>query len=148
MHPLIASRLAARQPAPPPAPLTDLVARLTVLFPDFDALRDAEVRDDGAGPHLAAWHRPEPQPTAEELRAVVLPEIVRTWAPLDFFERLADAEKAAVVSSDDTQVRIIRLMFGAATLLHSDDPRFLAGLNHLVSLGILTAERKVALLAS
>lgn len=73
MHPLIASRLAARQPAPPPAPLTDLVARVTVLFPDFDALRDAEVRDDGDGPHLAAWHRPEPQPTAEELRAVVLP---------------------------------------------------------------------------
>jgi len=128
-------------------PLTDIIARLAVLFTGFDHDRDATLFDDGTGPRIVRWNRAEPQPTEAELRAVVIPPAERTWAPLDFFERLTTPEKTAVVSSDDTQVRIIRLMFGAATLLHSNDPRFLAGLDHLVALGILTAERKAALLA-
>lgn len=130
-------------------PSFDLVARLRQLFPAAVIGDDIEVSADLAGQHsITAWRLPEPTPTREALEAVVIPQTERTWAPLDFFELLTDSEKAAVVGSEDTQVRIIRLMFGAATLLHSDDPRFLAGLNHLVSLGILTAERRAVLLAS
>lgn len=72
MHTLIAARLAARQPAPPPAPL-DLAGALRVLYPDLDLAADVGIRDDGDGPYIAAWHRPEPQPTEAELRAVVIP---------------------------------------------------------------------------
>ncbi|MFZ5658782.1 MAG: XkdW family protein [Pseudomonadota bacterium] len=37
------------------------------LYPDMDPLHSFRVQDDGAGPYLAAWHDPRPQPTPAEL---------------------------------------------------------------------------------
>jgi hypothetical protein len=71
MHPLTAARIAARIAAS--ATFPDLSDRLAVLFPGIDFVADVEIRDDGSGPRIAAWHRPEPQPTEAELRAVVIP---------------------------------------------------------------------------
>ena len=62
--------------APPAvvAPVTiDFPAALAVLFPGIDLDRDVELRDEGAGVFIAAWNRPEPQPTDTELAAVVVP---------------------------------------------------------------------------
>jgi hypothetical protein len=53
--------------------MTDIAVRLSVLFPGIDLVTDVEIRDDGSGPRIAAWHRPEPKPTPAELAAVVVP---------------------------------------------------------------------------
>lgn len=50
-----------------------LAKTLQFLFPGIDFLSDCQLRDDGAGPYIAAWHRPEPQPTQGELSAAELP---------------------------------------------------------------------------
>lgn len=56
-------------------PSFDLVGRLRQLFPAAVIGDDIEVSADLAGQHsITAWHRAEPQPTEEDLRAVVLPE--------------------------------------------------------------------------
>ena len=48
---------------------------LTQLFPNltFGPSGDCEVRDDGRGPYIAAWRRPEPRPTDAEIAAAALP---------------------------------------------------------------------------
>jgi hypothetical protein len=71
MHPNTAARIAARIAASETFP--DLAERLAALFPGIDLVTDVEVRDDGSGPRIAAWHRPEPKPTPAELAAVVVP---------------------------------------------------------------------------
>ena len=71
MHPNTAARIAARIAASETFP--DLAERLAALFPGIDLVTDVEVRDDGRGPRIAAWHRPEPKPTPAELAAVVVP---------------------------------------------------------------------------
>lgn len=50
-------------------------AALSILFPGimFGDTGDCELRDDGAGPYIAAWRRPEPQPTVAEIAAAFLP---------------------------------------------------------------------------
>lgn len=44
----------------------------------FPGIQDAEfsLRDDGAGPYIERWNRPEPKPTPEQLAAVVVPPAV------------------------------------------------------------------------
>jgi hypothetical protein len=44
----------------------------------FPGITDAEfsLRDDGAGPYIERWDRPEPKPTPGQLAAVVIPEPV------------------------------------------------------------------------
>ena len=48
------------------------------LYPELTFGQDGEaadcvLRDDGAGPYIAAWNRPEPQPTPEQIAAAMLP---------------------------------------------------------------------------
>jgi hypothetical protein len=44
----------------------------------FPGISDSEfaLQDDGAGPYIAHWRRPEPMPTPQELAAVVVPPAV------------------------------------------------------------------------
>lgn len=42
------------------------------LFPGI-ANGEFSLQDDGAGPYIARWSRPEPKPTPEQLAAVVIP---------------------------------------------------------------------------
>jgi len=62
-----------RVPATALPPMTDIALRLSALFPII-ADGEVELRDNGNGPYIHAWNRPEPQPTEEALRAVVIPE--------------------------------------------------------------------------
>lgn len=42
---------------------------LTHLFPGIDFRRDCIIQDDGKGPYIAKWNRPEKQPTMQEIEA-------------------------------------------------------------------------------
>ena len=46
----------------------NLPGALKYLFPNANPLRDYEVRDDGAGAFIAAWHLVQAQPTPAELQ--------------------------------------------------------------------------------
>lgn len=46
---------------------------ISYLFPDIDFLSECILQDDGDGPYIAAWIRPEPQPTQAEIDAAMLP---------------------------------------------------------------------------
>lgn len=72
---------------------------------------------------------------------------VKVWTPLEFIAKLTDAEKIAIFSSSDPQVLLFRTMAVAAQEIRTDDPRTSQGLNYLVSVNLLTAERKAAILA-
>ncbi len=45
-----------------------IATALKYLFPNANPLRDYEVRDDGAGAYIAAWHLAQEQPTPAELQ--------------------------------------------------------------------------------
>lgn len=47
-------------------------AALAYLFPN-GSQHDWVLQDDGEGPYIAAWRRPEPQPTQAEIEAAMLP---------------------------------------------------------------------------
>ena len=51
----------------------NLSAILSLLFQGIDFERDCLLQDDGAGPYIKAWNRPEPQPTQAELDAAAIP---------------------------------------------------------------------------
>jgi hypothetical protein len=74
LHPTAAARLAALK-APPPC---DVAGALRVLFPDIDLVDDVEILNEGEGPRITRWNRPEPQPTEARLRAVVVPPPILT----------------------------------------------------------------------
>jgi len=42
---------------------------LRQLFPNSSPISDYEIRDDGAGPYIAAWHLAQAQPTLAQLQA-------------------------------------------------------------------------------
>ena len=46
-----------------------IVTAIEYLFRGIELDRDYVVRDDGTGPYISRWSRPEPQPTPEELEA-------------------------------------------------------------------------------
>lgn len=45
----------------------DLRLAILFLFPDTNFIDDVILQDDGAGPYIAQWNRPELQPTQQEL---------------------------------------------------------------------------------
>lgn len=47
----------------------ELDKALFQLFPDIDFMDEVLLRDDGEGPYIYEWNRPEPQPTPAELEA-------------------------------------------------------------------------------
>lgn len=71
-------RQSSPQPQPAPAPAPPLALALRHLFPGIDLDADCLLADDGDGPRIVRWARPEPQPTPAELAAVVIPAPVLT----------------------------------------------------------------------
>jgi hypothetical protein len=67
---------------------------------------------------------------------------------LEFFSRLTDAEKLAVLNSDDSGVVIFRTMFLAADFIDRADSRMIDGLGYLAGLGLIGASRPAQLLAA
>jgi hypothetical protein len=74
--------------------------------------------------------------TADELRKV--------WTTLDFLGRFTDAEMNSIEigRENDEIVRSFYRAAMAAQEIVSDDPRTVAGMNYLVSVGILTQARR------
>lgn len=68
-------------------------------------------------------------------------------SPLEMIQRLTDAEKVAIFTSEDPGVIVFRNMAIAAREIRSDDARTLDGLAYLVAIGILSASRPAQLLA-
>lgn len=50
-----------------------LALSIAHLFPYIDFERECVLVDNGAGPYIAQWNRPEPQPTEQEIAAAMLP---------------------------------------------------------------------------
>ena len=50
-----------------------IVATLSYMFPGIDLASEVLLQDNGAGPYIAVWNRPEPQPTDAEIAAAALP---------------------------------------------------------------------------
>jgi hypothetical protein len=74
--------------------------------------------------------------TADELRKI--------WTTLDFLGRFTDAEMNSIEigRENDEIVRSFYRAAMAAQEIVSDDPRTVAGMNYLVSVGILTQARR------
>lgn len=66
---------------------------------------------------------------------------MKSFTPLQFLSRFTEAEQAAVILSDDPQVRVFRFLFGIADRVISTDPLLEQGRLLLVSKGLLTPER-------
>jgi len=79
---------------------------------------------------VAAIANPAPEPAG----VVVL-------TPLTILGRLTQAEEAALASSSDLAVSIVRNRLIAASEVRSDDPRTAEGKAILIAKGIITAER-------
>jgi hypothetical protein len=56
-----------------------LAVTLSYLFPGINFLGDCRLQDDGAGPYISHWGRPEPRPTPEEIEAAA-PAAAVWWA--------------------------------------------------------------------
>lgn len=72
-----------------------------------------------------------------------------TQQPLSFsgfMDLFTDKEQTAIVDSTDPKVKLLLLMAASASSLSLDDARVSTGLDHFVSLGLLTTARKVAIL--
>ena len=50
-----------------------LAQTLKSLFPGIDLETDCTLVDEGQGPRIARWNRPEPQPTADQIAAAIRP---------------------------------------------------------------------------
>lgn len=94
---------------------------LAHLFPGIDLERECLLEDDGGGPRIAQWNRPEPQPTAEQLAAAAHPAALsavtrQIKADRDRRKGLGTPVGAHVFHSDpDSRIQQIGLvMMGAA----------------------------------
>jgi hypothetical protein len=71
-------------------------------------------------------------------------------APLsvtDFKKRFTFAERTALLSSADAGVKVFLDELNTATAVRLDDPDTVAGMNYVVGLGLLTAQRRDQILA-
>lgn len=113
---------------------------------------DVLLRDDGKGPVLAEWNAATlgPRPSEAEIAAasanLAAPRII---TPRAFRERLTLAEQAAIMQAAMADVDVLdwRLRAAEAQEIDLDHPETVAGLDFLISKGLLTAERRAAILA-
>jgi hypothetical protein len=120
---------------------------------------------DAAGRYLGGFEGAEPPAGSVEISAppqhgsqvrnmqtgewssYVAPQI---WTSLEFIERFTDAEQVAIVTAAQSSVAL-RLWYDkamAATQIISTDPRLTAGMQTLVDVGLITAQRKAEILGS
>lgn len=89
----------------------------TLAYLGFAVLTDFELQDEGAGPYIAKWNLPQPQPTAEELEAArpaaeaaaaraAMPTLTPAQLDLALLQfGLLDAVEAYVATADqETQI--------------------------------------------
>lgn len=76
-----------------------LQTTISHLFPGTDFLRDVILQDDGSGPYIAQWNRPEPQPTQAEIEAT-------------HPAALAAAQRAAIPSITRAQAKAALIISG------------------------------------
>jgi len=72
---------------------------LKYMFPSIDLLAECRLQDDGAGPYIAQWNRPEPQPTQAEIEAA-------------YPAALAAAQRAAIPSITRAQAKAALIITG------------------------------------
>ena len=71
-----------------------------------------------------------------------------TCSPYEFLQRFTQAERIAIESSTDVYVKDFSTFLKAAHEVDFDDSNTLAGMAYLVSLGLLTEERKNKILTN
>lgn len=71
----------------------------------------------------------------------------RSWSTPDFWAKFTQAEKVAIATSTDPNVKIIVITFSLHPTVESNNQSLLDGLNYLVSTAILTADRMAVILA-
>jgi len=69
------------------------------------------------------------------------------WTFLEFLGLLTPAEQAALVSSNDTQVKIFVITATGAVQIQLTDPRVIAGVYYCQGQGIFTGDRSAQILA-
>lgn len=119
---------------------TDAVIRMAdgALIPADPANTDRQEFDRW----VAAGNTPQPADPAP-------PAAPRTCTPLEFIERFTEAEQLAVVTAA-MQVPALRLWYDklmAAQQVVEDDPRLAAGIDALVSAGLITQQRRDEVMA-
>ena len=69
------------------------------------------------------------------------------WTFLEFVNLFSPSEQAAIVSSNDHQVKLFTLMAAGAGTLQLTNPIVIEGVNYLVSLGLLTSDNAALILS-
>ncbi len=108
--------------------------------------------------HDTSTHHAVPFETADHVNKKLMrgweivpnPPTVKTWPTLtEFWQEFTAEEKLAIINSTDAQVKLLYSEMSTwAYTYRADDPRVTAGLDLLVSVGILTAERKDVILGA
>lgn len=114
----------------------NLHAVISYLFQGIDFEQECLLQDDGAGPYIKAWRRPELQPTQAEIeaaapaaiaaaaRATILPVTRRQMLTALHRAGLLATIKSAVVASGDVELQIA---FDESQEFQRDNP-FLASM--------------------
>ena len=126
----------------------DLARALTLLVPG------AKWKLEGNSWAGLTWMDESEPPTETELREALAAhdaamEERKVWATkAEFWEEFTEAEQLEIMGSTVAGIRLLdRQLLVWNGEVWSDDPRVQAGLSGLVAVGILTAERKAAILA-
>lgn len=103
-------------------------------------VRNGEVREVALSPEEIAAIQPSPE----------LETAAPRFVPLDFLDLFTEAEQLAVAQAamENAQVKLWYDRMLAATYITIDDLRVSAGLDALVGAGLLTAQRKAAVVAA
>ena len=94
---------------------------ISSMYPGIDFLSDCKLQDDGNGPYIAAWNRPEPQPTQAEIDAAILPAkraqiIEQINAERDRREQTTFPYLGKLIDSDPVSVQRITVAFSTANM--------------------------------
>lgn len=119
-------------------------AAATLIRKGWAQVADPPAHDESTQ-HAPTWDGSEwavADKTPEEIAAATR----RRWLPGEFWLRFSQAEQAAIATSTDASVRVFTVSALAAAEIVSDAASTLAGLDLLVSAGILSAERREAIL--
>jgi hypothetical protein len=126
-----------------PNPQTLLARVDTEVCPPGYEPSTAEAADAFVADAIAAGWTSAPLPSPPPS-----PPAPTIWTALEFMRRFTQSERLAIITAGrtDAAVEDIRSQLAASNEVISDDPSLVAGLIYLVSKGLLTPERKTAIL--
>lgn len=113
---------------------------------------NAEFRTDGAAITFWAASNALPEPTEGQIiaaqEAIIAARAVKTWPDSGkFLEDWDNDERGALWNCEDSEIGgLAVLLFGWKGEVRADDPRIVYGMNAVVDAGILTTERRDAIL--